>query len=177
MSNIFDTMFTKRFCLPSNTDIKLYENGEKKVNSCLCGHYNHISCLFQSNWYKQDKNKNKNKLKILSFGVNSMGDSLGLKPGVHAEFDAIRKLPPLKRKRRLENINILVIRLSGKNKLQQSKPCFNCIKMMNSLPNKLGYSIKNVYYSDNNGKILKTTLRELESEEKHYSRFYRKSLQ
>jgi hypothetical protein len=164
-------LFTKRFCLPSNSDIKQYENGEKKVNSCLCGHYNHISCLFQSNWCFD-----KNKLKILSLGVNSMGDSLGIKPGIHAEYDAIRKLPPLKRKKRLENINILVIRLSGKNKLQQSKPCYNCIKTMRILPIKLGYSIKNVYYSDNNGKILKTTLRELESEEAHYSRFYKRMI-
>lgn len=95
----------------------------------------------------------------------------GSKPGIHAEHDALRKLPPLKRKKRLENINILVIRLSTKNKLQSSKPCASCINVMKTLPYKLGYKIQNVYYSDNTGNIIKTSLYNLvNSEEKHYSR-------
>ena len=100
-----------------------------------------------------------------------MGDSDGLIPGIHAEYDAIKKLAPLKKSKRLKNINLLVIRLSGKNKLQSSKPCGNCIDVMKTMPVKKGYTIKYVYYSDNNGNIVKTTLNNLDNEEKHYSKF------
>ena len=114
------------------------------------------------------------KARILSYGVNTMGDSKGLQPGIHAEHDAIRKLIPLRRNKKLVNINILVIRLSGKNKLQSSKPCINCINMMKTLPIKLGYKIQNIYYSNENGEIIKTSLASLDNEDKHYSRFYRR---
>lgn len=112
------------------------------------------------------------KANILSYGVNKMGDTEGLKPGIHAEHDALLKLIPNK-KRKLKNINLLVIRVSGKNKLQSSKPCNNCIQMMRRLSIKKGYKIQNVYYSDNNENIVKTTLYALDNEEKHYSRYYR----
>ncbi len=101
-----------------------------------------------------------------------MGDSDGVNPGIHAEQDAISKLLPLKRKKRLEIVNILVVRLSGKNNLQSSKPCSNCIDIMKRLPIKKGYKIQNVYYSDNKGNILKQSLTNLDNEEKHYSRYY-----
>jgi hypothetical protein len=110
------------------------------------------------------------KAKILSYGFNQMGSELI--PGIHAEEDAIRKLSPLKNKR-LTNINILVIRISGKNKLQSSKPCVNCIECMKQMPVRLGYSIKNVYYSNDNGEIVKSNINKLENDEKHYTRFYR----
>ena len=116
---------------------------------------------------------NLKKVKILSYGINMMGDSEGLQPGIHAEHDAIRKLCPLKRKKRLENINMLVIRLSGKNKLQSSKPCINCINIMKTLPHKLGYKIRDIYYSNENGEIVKSSLKNLEMESPHYSRYYR----
>ena len=121
-------------------------------------------------------NGSMNKVSILSYGINQMGDCEGVKAGIHAEHDSIRKLLPLKRKKRLENINLLVIRLSGKNKLQLSKPCINCLKIMNTLPEKKGYKIENVYYSNEEGNILKTTLKSLENEEKHYSKYYRRQL-
>ena len=113
------------------------------------------------------------KVRILSYGVNKMGDSDGLQPGIHAEHDAIKKLMPLKKKKRLININILVIRLSGKNKLQSSKPCSNCIDIMKTLPERKGYKIQNIYYSDCNENIIKTTLKNLDNEEKHFSKYYK----
>ena len=67
-----------------------------------------------------------------------------------------------------------MIRLSGKNKLQSSKPCINCIHIMKTLPDKLGYKIQNVYYSDENGEIIKSNINSLENEVPHYSRYYRK---
>ena len=114
------------------------------------------------------------KNEILSFGVNQIADSDLILPGIHAELDAINKLQPLKYKKILEPISILVIRMSTKNKLQSSKPCANCIESMKNYPIKKGYKIQNVYYSDSEGNIIKTSLTKLDDEEKHYSAFYRK---
>lgn len=47
MSQIFDTMFIKRFCLPSDVDISSYEIGMSHISSCLCGNYNHACCILQ----------------------------------------------------------------------------------------------------------------------------------
>jgi cytidine deaminase len=118
---------------------------------------------------------NLKKVSILSYGVNQMGDVKGNTPGIHAECDAISKLIPLKPKKKLENINILVIRLSTKNKIQSSKPCSNCIETMIKLPPKKGYKIQNIYYSDGFGNIVKTTLTTLEKEERHFSKFYKRT--
>jgi hypothetical protein len=114
------------------------------------------------------------KARILSFGVNQMGDSLGVTPGVHAECDALSKLMPLKNKKKLESINLLVIRLTGKNKIQSSKPCNNCIQTMKTLPPKMGYKVDIIYYSDADGNIVKTNLKALDDEDKHYSKYYRR---
>lgn len=114
------------------------------------------------------------KANILSFGFNKVGDVEGNEPGIHAEHDAILKLKPLERKKRLVNINILVIRMSKRNKIQSSKPCANCIQKMKSLPEKKGYKIKNVYYSNDEGDIIKSNLFKLENEELHHSRYFRK---
>ena len=99
-----------------------------------------------------------NKSNVLSYGVNKPN-------GIHAEHDAIQKLKPLKRNKKLVPIHLLVIRMSGKNKLQPSKPCVNCIKTMHNLPKQLGYSIKHVYYSDDNGEIIKSNLSKLGKDE------------
>jgi len=113
------------------------------------------------------------KANILSFGFNRIGDVNANDPGIHAEHDAINKLKPLYRKKKLESINIIVIRFSKNNKLQNSKPCANCIKTMKILPEKKGYKIKNIYYSNENGQIIKTNLTNLEKEELHFTRYYR----
>ena len=102
-----------------------------------------------------------------------MGDVSGDQPGIHAEHDAINKLKPIKRKKYLQNINLLVIRMSKQNKLQSSKPCANCIHILKSLPEKKGYKIKNIYYSDENGEIIKSSLKNLGLENLHYSKFFR----
>ncbi len=113
------------------------------------------------------------KVRILSYGVNKMGDSEGMHPGIHAEYDAIKKLAPLRKRKKLESVNLLVIRLSGKNKLQSSKPCALCIDVMKTLPEKKGYKIHNIFYSDADGNIVKTTLNNLDMEEKHFSKCYK----
>ena len=133
----------------------------------------HLACaeiiIIQLVFYKG--NGDLKKARILSFGVNQMGDIDGKKPGIHAEYDALTKLMPIRRKKKLESINLLVVRLSSKNKIQSSKPCFNCIETMKKFPPKIGYKIDNVYYSDSNGDIIKTNLKSLNEEEKHYSHY------
>jgi cytidine deaminase len=115
------------------------------------------------------------KTTILSYGFNRMGDVSGSIPGIHAEHDAINKLKPLKRnKRRLEPIHLLVVRFSKNNKLQNSKPCTNCIQVIKQLPEKKGYKIKNIYYSNDNGDIIKSNITKLENDEQHFSKYYKK---
>lgn len=170
MNSLLDTMFIKRFCLPCNTNIEKYENCEGKISPCICNHYNHIACVFEG------KNAALDKVRILHFGANMMGDIDGTTPGIHAEHNALSKLKPIKYKKRLEQINILVIRLSKTNKIQSSKPCNNCIKIMEIIPEKKGYKLQNIYYSDDKGNIIKTSLNTLKNEEKHYSRYYKHKL-
>lgn len=160
MLTLLDKMFIKRFCLPSDSDIHLYENG--KCRACMKEPFTHISCVFTGNG-------NFKKLKILSFGVNQ----IRYRNGIHAECDGLLKLIPRRNKKRLESINILVLRLSSKNKMQSSKPCANCIETMKTVPPKMGYIIKNIYYSDSDENIIKTNLSALDSDKKHYSRCVR----
>ena len=47
MNLILDKMFIKRFCLPVDSDIASYERGVNNVSPCVCGHYNHVSCILQ----------------------------------------------------------------------------------------------------------------------------------
>lgn len=126
--------------------------------------------------FYKGKNGILKKANILSFGFNRMGDINGNEPGIHAEHDAINKLKPLERKKKLEPINLLVIRFSKNNKLQNSKPCAVCIQTMKTLPQKKGYKIRNIYYSNDNGEIVKSNFKTLENDDLHYSRFYRQKI-
>ena len=48
MNTLLETMFIKRFCLPHDSDIESYENGNcNNISPCLCGNYNHVSCVLQ----------------------------------------------------------------------------------------------------------------------------------
>jgi len=158
-----DKMFIKRFYLPFNTNISKYETGEDRINSCICGHYNHVSCVFPTGSFSN----------ILAYGTNVYADLDGKNPGIHAEYDVLSKLPRI-RKKRYEKIDICVIRLSKTKRVQCSKPCNNCIKMMCGYPQSKGYQICNVYYSNADGEISRTTLSRLLNEEQHYSRYYTK---
>jgi hypothetical protein len=165
MNSLLDKMYIKRFCLPFDTNTDMLNYNDTQMMPCICGHYNHVSCILK---------RKGSKIRILSFGMNQMGDTNGILPGIHAELDALTKLKPLGQKR-LENVELLVIRLSKTNNIQSSRPCNNCIELMNYLPEKKGYKIKTIYYLNNDGDIIKTDLQTLEKEEKHYSRFYRRN--
>ncbi len=113
------------------------------------------------------------KVKILSYGINQIGDKNGLQPGIHAEVNGLEKLIPLKTKGKLKHINLIVIRISKHNKLQSSKPCIKCIHSLIYNSKKKGYHIKHIYYSDHNNNIIKSNLNSLLNDETHLSSFYR----
>ena len=121
---------------------------------------------------------NINKKRILNFGINIPGNNNFLSPSIHAEHNVLLKLKPLnKNKNKKETINLLVVRFSKTNKLQSSKPCSNCIKIMNIIPYNKGYKIKDIFYSNNDGLILRTTLSKLTKDEnQHITKFYRNKI-
>ena len=98
------------------------------------------------------------------------------KAGVHAEADALNKLKSNHNKKNPIPINILVIRVTKMNVLQNSKPCALCIDKLKKIPVKKGYKLNNIFYSETPDKIIQTKLHILENEEKHYSRFWRERI-
>ena len=93
---------------------------------------------------------------------------------IHAEDNAIRKLPIQPRNKRLKKVDLLVVRINRGGSLGNSKPCVHCLLLLSEkLPDK-GYQVANVYYSTSNGTIAETKLKHLLAEpEPHFSRFYR----
>lgn len=93
---------------------------------------------------------------------------------VHAEEDAIGKLPPLKgNQHRRTQVDLFVMRTSLSGKIGMSQPCTHCLEQIATEPMKKGYIIKNIYYTDETGSIIKTTLNKLMDSEQHVSRHYR----
>jgi len=135
------------------------------------------ACLNQ-----KGKNANLKKINVLSYGINKYTSDADLVQGPHAEHDAILKLKnhknthaymrnrnrQNKNDKRREAVNILVVRFSKTGKIQNSKPCHNCIQMMMTQPEKMGYKIEDVYYSNNDETITQTSLKELNDEEEHH---------
>jgi hypothetical protein len=164
---LIDSLYNKRFCLPSNGGASIQKN-------CLCGNYNHIACIFLGKGENLISGK---KINILSYGTNQYADVEGEEPTIHAEYDAISRLPPLDRRntRNLYICNIFVTRLSKSNKWGTSKPCHQCIHNLMFLPQHKGYRIKNVYYTDRDENIIKERLHHLiHQKNPHYTRYYRK---
>lgn len=162
-------------CLPS---VFVYHPilGWKIYNQNLLPIYHHVYVviLIMLLAFLKGKTANFKKIHILSYGFNMAGDDTKNDPGIHAEHDAINKLKPIRKKKHLHNVNLLVIRLSKFNKLQNSKPCANCIENLKHLPQKRGYRIRTIYYSNEHGEIVKNSLTQLEKDELHYTRFFRK---
>jgi cytidine deaminase len=154
MESLIYNMYRKRFGI--SKELTYFE----QENICDCGgKYHHIACCFKDN----DN--------ILSFGINYfMNNSLGNKYMIHAEHDAIRKLPYNDKRRK--SINILVLRFTKTNKLCMSRPCLQCLQYMLKICPKKGYNVKNIYYSTNNGNIEKTKINKLMKENIHYSKSY-----
>ena len=174
MTSIIETLYSKRFCLPSNIDIKS-ENKKKLINNtnCLCGNYYHIACIFVGRGENLLTGK---KIQILSYGINKYTDINGNTPSIHAEYDAISNLPHLNKKKRLFQCNIFITRFSVSNKIKNSKPCYQCILNIHNLPVQKGYQIKNVYYTDSEENIIKKKLKELLESDCHFYTRYQRNL-
>ena len=103
---------------------------------------------------------------ILGFGLNYYPaiDQYfsSVKPyTIHAEHDLINNLPFTKKKIR---IKVFVGRFLKSGKLCMSKPCKHCINKMITLYVKKGYIVTDVYYSDENSLLVKTTVGKLYDE-------------
>lgn len=110
---------------------------------------------------------------MISYGENMI--RLGSdKWTMHAEDNAIRKLPTMPRKKNMKKVDLLVIRTSKTGTLGNSRPCIHCLMLLQSkLPEK-GYKLQSIYYSDVGGIIHETSLKALlEDENAHLSRYYR----
>lgn len=93
---------------------------------------------------------------------------------LHAEENAINKLPHMPRHKKPKRVDLLVIRANKSGSLGNSKPCIHCIlRLYTKLPLK-GYALDTIYYSNKFGQIIKTTLNSLYNEsERHMSRYYK----
>ncbi len=107
----------------------------------------------------------------MSYGENHY--SAGLFPTVHAEDDAISKLPVLKRNKKLKKIDMLVVRVNHGGTLGNSKPCFKCISdLYKKLPKK-GYILDTVYYTDRFHNVVSKKFSHLVSEgDYHVPKFF-----
>jgi hypothetical protein len=108
----------------------------------------------------------------LSTGINKYTNDDLSNNGLHAEHNAINNLQPSKTKgKKLEVINILVLRFSKTGNIKNSKPCSNCINRISSVSQIKGYKVKHVYYSNEDCGITCSTLKELQLDDnKHQSR-------
>lgn len=170
--SFLDSLYIRRFGLPSTFDVDTNENKP----DCYCGNYHHIACIFIGRGENLPSGK---KIHILSYGMNQYKDVECKHPSIHAEYNAITKLAPLEKKHRkgrnLYKCNIFVTRVSKTNKLGISKPCYQCIHNMNTLPETKGYRIKNVYYTDRDSNIVRRSLDYLLHEDTlYYTRHQRK---
>jgi tRNA(Arg) A34 adenosine deaminase TadA len=167
---MLDSLFIKRFGLPSNCDISSYKDNIK-YNRCPCGNYYHIACIFLG---RGENFKSGKKINILSYGMNQYTDVDGSTPSVHAEYNAIANLPPRPRNKRLYRCNIFVTRLTKTLKFGISKPCYQCVYNMYELPRLKGYRIKNVYYTDRDENIIKRSLVDMLNIDERYHTYYNK---
>jgi hypothetical protein len=93
---------------------------------------------------------------------------------IHAEQDAVRKLPrPHKKLRHLKKLDIMVVRVNRNGSLGNSKPCVHCLYTLSQLLPEKGYCISRVYYSTHEGEIVDTKLNTLLREDSpHVTKFY-----
>ncbi len=93
----------------------------------------------------------------------------------HAETNALGKLIKTKKNnlKRINVIDLLVIRTDKNLNLKNSKPCKNCIEHMIMLP-KYGYKIRYIYYSNCDGEITRDKLNDLYDDDNiHISKGFR----
>jgi len=108
------------------------------------------------------------KIIPITYGENMIRDT---DKSIHAEHNAILKLPQ-RYSRKLLQINIFVIKTTLHGVVGMSKPCAHCLTIMTTLPQKLGYRIANIFYTNRAGDIEKKKLNELLGEDMHVSKLF-----
>lgn len=97
-----------------------------------------------------------------------------LKKGtLHAEIDLLNKLPSLRRSKNLKRIDFTIVQIYGKSdnyKYKNAKPCLHCLNKLSIYSIKKGYRIGNIFYSDEDGSIKKSTLNKLLLDKPYISR-------
>lgn len=164
---------------------KIHVCNTKKHKSALKSNiHNHIGFIFEDGKILLENNDiymTRPNTNIISYGINSYGIDHKypgcIHAGIHAEIDAINKLPTIRNKHKHKQINLFITRLSITCRMLNSKPCNNCIKQMKYLTYLKGYNIKRIYYSDDNGNIIQTKLTNLEADVQFYSSHYKKNMQ
>lgn len=163
MDQLIEELIFTRLCVNKNNNLEYLKKGLIKSNLCKCNLSNHIACVFY------EKNKSIIKLNV---GINNYNKNQST---IHAEISVFNKLKTIESKK-CKKINILILKVSNTGLISNSKPCLKCIEAMTMLPITKGYMIRNVFYSDNNGNIIKNTLYNLVNDEnKHLSRYYKKN--
>jgi len=96
-----------------------------------------------------------------NLGTNQYGVSKRLNKdnyydSLHAEMDAMNKLP-INKKNKMIKINVFVFRISRSKKrnLMLAKCCDNCYKGIYSIAKQKNYKIKNIFFTNNEGVVEK----------------------
>jgi cytidine deaminase len=113
---------------------------------------------------------------IMTFGTN-LKKEIPYTRTIHAETDALYRLPLRNNRKKLKSINICVIRMSKTGKLGNSKPCYHCISTLMDEAPKMGYRIEWILYSNESGEIEKCKLNKfLETHGIFFSSYFKKKL-
>lgn len=84
-------------------------------------------------------------------------------------MDAIIKLLNYRKRLKIREISIIVIRIDPNGCLKNSKPCIKCMNFMKKFSNKFRIKIKNVYYSNAEGLIVKEKFNKLFENDSFYT--------
>jgi len=90
------------------------------------------------------------------YGISKRLNKDNFYDSLHAEMDAIQKLP-INRKKKMIKINVLVFRISRgkKRNLMNARCCDNCYNGLHRVSKQKNYKIKNIYYTNDDGLIEK----------------------
>jgi len=123
-----------------------------------------------------EKEKNGNVFYVVSIGQNKykIKSFSNKNDTIHAEEDAINRLPPKERSKRFDNVNLIVIRTTKTGVFGNSAPCVHCLKYMKEDAESRGYKINKIYYSNSDGNIECHKLNDLiASNNLHISAYYK----
>ncbi len=103
-------------------------------------------------------------VKNVDYGISQYrGINSNVNNTLHAEIAVLNKC------RFRGKVSLVVLRLNSSGNLDSSKPCYHCLKSISQHRN---IRVKNVYYSNSDGTITKTSLSKLLFEEDYHITSY-----